>query len=152
MKVPEPLFKIINIFMSLLLKSPLHGIASGSMMIINFTGRKSGRHYSTPVRYLNIDDRIRCTTSKHTKWWRNLVSNQSAALLLGGDLKTCSVEVLMDDDERVRAALVSFLESFPQDAVYQNIRLEADGSLNQLDLEASIREAVIVDFAPIHST
>ena len=58
----------------------------------------------------------------------------------------------MDDDERVRAALVSFLESFPQDAVYQNIRLEADGSLNQLDLEASIREAVIVDFAPIHST
>jgi hypothetical protein len=38
--------------MKRLLRSPLHGIVGRSFMLITFTGRKSGRAYTTPVQYV----------------------------------------------------------------------------------------------------
>jgi len=149
MKIPEPLFKLINFFVKGLLKSPLHGMVSDSMMIINFTGRVSGKQFSTPVRFLRVGDKIRCTTSKETKWWTNLASNQATTIHVAGKTLSCNVELTMDNDEALREILTNFLAVFPQDAVYQNIKLEADNSLNQEDLAASVKEAVVVDFIPI---
>ena len=43
---------LLNRFMSGLLRSPLHGIVSRSVMLITFAGRKSGTTYTTPISYL----------------------------------------------------------------------------------------------------
>ncbi|MDE0053611.1 MAG: hypothetical protein OXT64_05055, partial [Gammaproteobacteria bacterium] len=48
MRIPEPLFVVINAGMRLLLRSPLHALASRSLMLITFTGRVTGRTYTTP--------------------------------------------------------------------------------------------------------
>jgi hypothetical protein len=37
------------------LRSPLHGILSKNFLLINFTGRKSGRVFTTPVSYSQDD-------------------------------------------------------------------------------------------------
>jgi len=41
-----------NPIMMWVLRSPLHGMLSGSTMIITYTGRKSGQTFSTPVNYV----------------------------------------------------------------------------------------------------
>ena len=39
----------LNTLMSLLLRSPFHGLVSTHLMLIRFTGRKSGKLITTPV-------------------------------------------------------------------------------------------------------
>ena len=41
--------KLYNPFVGALLRSPLHGFMSNSTMLLTYTGRKSGKTYTTPV-------------------------------------------------------------------------------------------------------
>jgi hypothetical protein len=68
MKLPEPLFIIINSAMRILLNSPLHGLMSKSLMLITFTGRTSGKFFTTPVRYFSVNGTIKCFTSSENQW------------------------------------------------------------------------------------
>jgi deazaflavin-dependent oxidoreductase (nitroreductase family) len=64
--------KLYNPIVSWLLRFPLHGLMSGSTMLITFSGRKSGKSYTTPVNYV-WDDRTSLVVSpKNRLWWRNL--------------------------------------------------------------------------------
>jgi deazaflavin-dependent oxidoreductase (nitroreductase family) len=64
--------KLNNPFMKALLRSPLHGVVSRSFMVITFTGRKSGREYSTPVQYALRGNMVYLVTSQGYTWWKNL--------------------------------------------------------------------------------
>ena len=46
------IYKWINPPIKFLLASPLHGIMSSNTLLLDFTGRKSGRALSTPIRLL----------------------------------------------------------------------------------------------------
>jgi hypothetical protein len=59
--------RLKNFFPSLILRSPLHQLMSGKYAIIEFTGRKSGRVYTTPVAYVRDGDRVLLSTDSH--WW-----------------------------------------------------------------------------------
>lgn len=148
MKIPESVFPIINAIMRTLLRSPLHGLMSDSILVITCRGRRSGREYSTPVRYLPLDDRLRCTTATHTQWWRNVSGDAPVSLLVAGKQGEYRAEVLERDPVATETVLREFLAVYPQDAVYQDIRLNKDKSLNEEDLAAAIEEAIIVDFVP----
>ena len=43
-----------NPMITWLLRSPLHGLVSKSIMLITYKGRKSSKEYTTPVNYLRI--------------------------------------------------------------------------------------------------
>lgn len=148
MKIPEPLFKLINLAVGLMLRSPVHRLASKSLMLITFTGRKSGKVYTTPIRYLHVDDKVRCFTSKSTGWWKNLVSNRGVTLFLAGESITYQAEVTIDDKDVIKDALVKFLAIYPQDSVYHDIRVEPDGNLNPADLNNALENTVLMDLTP----
>ena len=63
---------VANIAIKPLLKSPLHILASGRIMLITFTGRKSGKIYTTPVEYRRMGDTLLLFTQKGREWWHNL--------------------------------------------------------------------------------
>lgn len=50
--------KIYNPLMKWVLRSPLHGMVSKNFMLITFTGRRSGKVYTTPVNYVREGDGI----------------------------------------------------------------------------------------------
>jgi len=50
--MPGFTLKIMNPLMKALLYSPLHGEVSKSLMLLSFTGRKSGMKFTPPVGYL----------------------------------------------------------------------------------------------------
>jgi deazaflavin-dependent oxidoreductase (nitroreductase family) len=149
MRIPEPLFVLINPTMRLLLRSPLHGIVSGSLMLITFTGRRSGRRYTTPVRYLQSGDVVRCFTASESKWWRNLKGGAEVALRIRGRDRRYHAVAIDDDPARVRAGLEEYLRQFPQDAAYHDIRLIGRRTPDPTDLDRAARAAVIVEARPL---
>jgi hypothetical protein len=50
--------KIGNGFMRAILRSPLHGLVSNNVILITFTGRKSGNTYTMPVNYVRDGDAL----------------------------------------------------------------------------------------------
>ena len=149
MKIPEPLFKIINIVVGMLLKSPFHALMSRSVLLITYTGRKSGRAYSTPVRYIRRGVSIRCFTSDHGQWWRNVKANPQVTLLVAGSSGAYQARVLARDPGRTSELLTDYLAAFPQDAAYHEIRVNPDGSLDDNDLLVASQKAVVVEFEEV---
>jgi F420H(2)-dependent quinone reductase len=67
------LYRVLNAGMGLLLRSPLHGLVSGRIMLLTITGRRSGRSLTVPVSYLRYgEDVIVFTSGERSAWWKNL--------------------------------------------------------------------------------
>ncbi len=77
---------IVNPLLAWLLRSPLHWLASGRVMLISYTGRRSGRRITIPVSYRTSDSELRVTVGQHwqKQWWRNLTTESPVELQLGG--------------------------------------------------------------------
>jgi deazaflavin-dependent oxidoreductase (nitroreductase family) len=149
MKVPELLFVIINPIMRFLLRSPLHVFWSKSLMLITFTGRKSGRTFTTPVRYVSSGAKVYAFTAKENQWWRNLRGGADVVLRTRGQDAKYHAVAIDEDQAIIRQWLIKYLALFPQDAVYHNIRLNKDKSLNEDDLARAVPEAVVVEATPV---
>jgi deazaflavin-dependent oxidoreductase (nitroreductase family) len=151
MKLPESLFVIINPVMRLLLRSPMHPLMSSSLMLITYTGRKSGKVYTTPVRYLRTNSSIQCFTSADTQWWRNLRGGAEVTLTIQGEDKSFLAKVIENDPESTREALRHYLTVFPQDAAYHDVKLRSDKSLVIADLDRAAKHAIVVVATPLHA-
>ena len=148
MKIPEEFFAVINPAMRILLRSPIHIFWSRNLLLITFTGRRSGRLYTTPVRYIRTGTTIRCFTSRQNQWWRNLRGGADVVLRIEGVDKHYHAIVIADEPDTIRAAFREYLGLFPQDAVYHNIRLGKNGSLMAEDLERAAHDALVVEAKP----
>jgi deazaflavin-dependent oxidoreductase (nitroreductase family) len=149
MKIPERVFVVVNAVARLLLRSPLHFLMSDSLLVINYVGRKSGRAYATPVRYQQLGSGVRCFTSKHVQWWRNVNDAEQVTLLIAGKTIPHKAQVLQDDPARIRPLLEEFLALYPQDATYQDITFDAQGRLNEDELRRALAVSVVVEFHPL---
>jgi hypothetical protein len=76
------LLRILNPVMKRLLRSPLHWPWSRWFAVIEWTGRRSQRRYSTPVSHLLRGNEVWVTTGD--AWWKNLRSNPEMGVWLGG--------------------------------------------------------------------
>ncbi|MEH6609625.1 MAG: nitroreductase/quinone reductase family protein [Halioglobus sp.] len=148
MKLPEPLFALINPIMGLLLRSPIHRFWSDSLMLITFTGRNSGKQFTTPVRYVKDGDSILCFTSAENQWWRNLRNGASAQLRVAGESSPYTTSVIENNPSEIKKWLMFYLSQYPQDASYHDIALANDKSLIPEDLERASHEAIVVEAKP----
>ncbi len=73
-----------NPLMKLLLRSPWHWNASGELMLITVTGRKTGKRYTTPVNYVQDANLLSVLTHAHRTWWRNLRGGAPVEVVLRG--------------------------------------------------------------------
>lgn len=129
------LYAVINPVVKLLLGSPLHGVMSNNTMVLEFTGRKSGNTYSTPVSYYQEGDQVHCLTGKDYKWWRNLAGGNEVRLTLRGKSVVGRPSVIADDGPPLRRALHDFLVAVPRDAKFAGVRLDKEGQPNNEDIE-----------------
>ena len=149
MKLPEPLFLFINPIVRFLLRSPIHKFWSGSLMLITFTGRKSNRRITTPVRYLISGGIVRCFSTSKGLWWRNLRGGAEVELRIRGENKHYNAIAIEHDAQKIRAELQFYLELFPQDASYHEIRLNRDNSLVEEDLDQACKNSDLVEARPV---
>jgi hypothetical protein len=93
-----------------LLRSPLHALVSGRLMLITVTGRRSGREHTLPVIYERSGDVLNVPVmwAERKLWWRNLRDGGARVLvrLRGRELRAHGEAVVGADGEtRVRVDL-----------------------------------------------
>ncbi len=147
MKLPEPLFVVINPLMRLVLSSPLHFVVSGSLLLMRYRGRRSGIWRTTPLRYVEDGDVLRCFSSQNTQWWRNLQGGAKVTLTVRGKRLDCEATVVTDQ-ERARALLAAYLDEFPQDAAYHEVSLTPSRQPEPESLARAARDSVAVEMRP----
>src|SRR4051794_9581129 len=80
---PLWLFKTINPIMTALLRSPLHRLLSGTLMLLTYTGRKTGQSYTIPIGYFawHTDELMVFSSAG---WWTNMRDGKPVTLLVKG--------------------------------------------------------------------
>lgn len=126
-----------------LIRSPLHGFVSKSMLIIGYAGRKSGKRYETPVNYVRDGDNLLVTSYQNRSWWRNLLGGAPVTVWLTGKRSEAHAEAYTDQAEVTRY-LQAYLDKVPQQAKYFNVVLDEHGRPEAQQVAAAARERVIV--------
>lgn len=70
-------------------------------MLVTFTGRKSGKLFSTPVEYMRNGDTITFFTRKDRVWWKNLQAGTPVTLRIRGQDVNSAAELTLDDEARI---------------------------------------------------
>ncbi|MCA1730351.1 MAG: nitroreductase family deazaflavin-dependent oxidoreductase [Actinobacteria bacterium] len=133
--------RFMNRFPAVILHSPLHRLMSGSTLLITFTGRKSGKRYTTPVTYLREGDIFLMTTD--SPWWRNLRGGAPLKLRVKGKEHAAFGEAVTDEAEVARV-MEMMTRQFPRYGKYAGIETYPDGRLDPADLEKASRERMVV--------
>jgi hypothetical protein len=132
-----------NGLVSCLLRSPLHGLVSKSILLIKVRGRKSGKTISVLVNYIRDGDTLWVTSQRPRKWWRNLIGGAALSVRLAGrDLK--GVGRAITDVAEVRDGLLSYFRLAPQYAKYFGVKLNAAGQPDAQDCAKAAQERILV--------
>jgi hypothetical protein len=103
---PEPRHQSTR---QLLIRSPLHWLASRRLALITYTGRRTGRRYTIPVGYQMADLQVTITVGSpdHKVWWRSLTGKGAPVeLIVRGRRRTGhAVATCTGDHALVRVAL-----------------------------------------------
>ena len=151
-------YEALNVPMRALLRSPMHGIASRNLCLFNYTGRRSGVRYETPLSYVRSGSTIWLLSSRDTRWWTNFTPASDAGA--GGTEAGAPVEVLaagaclrgrartiQHDRERLLASLRQFLTALPRDAVIYGIGLDGDRRPREAELAKALDRIAMVEIA-----
>lgn len=91
---PQALLRAVNPALRFLLATPLAGSARKQIMVLNFTGRKSGRRYSVPVSAHLIDGDLYAIAS--AGWKANFGDGAAAEVLYDGRRTTMRGQLIRD--------------------------------------------------------
>ncbi len=97
-----------------LLRSRLHGLLSGSLLLVTYTGRRSGRTFTIPVLYAEdgSDLLVYVGRSAEKVWWRNLGGGAPVHVRLRGQELAGTATAVVDDPELQER----YVERFPRAA------------------------------------
>ena len=90
-----------------LLRSPLHGLISKWLMLVTYTGRKSGKTYTTPVSYIKTGDGV--VFFNNHAWWHNFETPSPVTLRVKGhDLR--GIAEAIPDPYEIEPVVRAYLE------------------------------------------
>lgn len=109
---------IFNTIVKLILRSPLHRPLSKRLLLITFTGRKSGKTYTTPTSYIRDGQDIVIFSERNRRWWRNLEGGAPVVVRVQGTVREGSAEPVAPDAR---------LLARDQQSIFQRVRRRISG-------------------------
>jgi hypothetical protein len=91
---PTAVLKLVNPMLGFLLRTPLAGPARKQLMVLSFTGRKTGRPYSIPVSAHVIDNDLYALTG--APWKQNFRGGAAAEVVYDGKTTGMRGELIRD--------------------------------------------------------
>lgn len=140
-----------NFFVKGILRSPLHGILSESVLLITVTGRKSGKQYTTPVARVPDGDGYMVFSDQNRTWWRNLRGGAPVRLRVKGQ-EISGMANVSEEPEAVAAGLTTYLQRSPHLAKYFDVDLDPDGQPNAGDVARAAASEVLIRIQVDQST
>lgn len=119
--------RVFNNVPKLLLRSPLHGLMSKNVLLLTFTGRKSGKRYTLPLSYVQSGEQLLLGTE--TPWWKNLRGGVPVTIRLRGEQRTGRADVVTDE-HGMREAYRTILTLYPGYGRFIDVALDPDGQPN----------------------
>jgi deazaflavin-dependent oxidoreductase (nitroreductase family) len=132
----------VNRAMNFMLRSPVHGMVSKTFLLITFTGRVSGKTYTTPVSYSQDGDQV--TIFTHAGWWKNLRGGAAVSLRIRGRDLQGIAEPVAEDKGAVAAGLVAHLRKVPSDARYYDVTFDDQGNPRAEEAEKAAQTVVMI--------
>ncbi len=133
---------IVNRTMKLILRSPAHGMVDKTVLLITFTGRKSGKTYTTPVDYSQDGDQV--TIFTHADWWKNLRGGAPVTVRIRGRELQGLAEPVAEDKQAVAAGLTAHLRKVPSDAKYYGVTFDELGNPRADQVEKGAQTVVMI--------
>jgi hypothetical protein len=93
---PAALLKVGNAVFRTLLRSPLHGVVSGSFVLLHVTGRKTGRRYDIVVGRHDVDGGLLVVTS--VPWRKNFAGGAALEVSDRGRRRPAHGDLVEDPD------------------------------------------------------
>ena len=91
---PSALLRLVNPMLRSLLHTPLAGSARKQLMVLSFTGRKTGRPYSIPLSAHVIDNDLYALTGN--SWKQNFRGGAAAEVVYDGKTTAMRGELIRD--------------------------------------------------------
>jgi hypothetical protein len=132
----------VNNAMKFVLRSPAHGMVSKFTTLITFTGRKSGKTYTTPVSYSHLDEQVYIFT--HANWWKNLCGGAPVTLCLQGREREGWAKPVVEDKQTIAAKLATHLRKVPSDAKYYGVTFDEHGKPRTDEVEKAVQAVVMI--------
>ena len=133
---------IVNSAMKFILRSPLHWMISKNIMLITFTGRKSGKTYTTPVGYSQRDGQVYVFT--HATWWKNLQNGTPVRVRVRGRDLQGLAEPIVEDKRTIAAKLSEHLKEYPTDAKWYGVTFDENKNPRADQVEKGAQSVVML--------
>jgi hypothetical protein len=135
------IMRVVNVPMRAALSLPFPTPLSGNLMLISYTGRKSGKAYRQPVSY--VPDGEVLLTPGGGRWTLNLVGGRPVRIRLRGHDVPSRPELVADPAELERLLGV-IAEKNPRAAKFIPIPRHPDGRLDPDALAAAVRHGFCI--------
>ena len=129
-----------------LLRSPIHGLASGNIAILHCKGRRSGRWLNTPLSYMQDGDTVRLLSNRDTRWWHNLRNGPvPVELEIRRSRFKGSATLHEGDGESAREGIRKFIAAVPRDAKVYGLELDSQKQVSEERLAIKIPGLILVE-------
>lgn len=128
---PDAAYRVINPLMGLLLRSPLHGPLGERLLLLEYTGRKSGKRFRIPVAYVRQGRELLLATQ--SGWKANFRDGALVKVWLAGERRPAFAE-LIADDAGTADAFGRMVRAQPNFARIIGADVGPDGAITQADL------------------
>lgn len=102
-----------NPIVTAVLRSPLHGVMSGSTLLLTYTGRKSGRAFTFPISYGRRGETLWLITHRRKSWWKNVQGGAPVIVRLAGHDRRGRAEILTANSTELREAIQLVYRGLP---------------------------------------
>jgi hypothetical protein len=126
---------VLNVPMRVLLRLPFATPLSRRLMLVSFTGRKSGKAYQQPLSYVQQGDTL--LTPGGGRWKSNLRDGQPVRIRLRGRDVLARPELIKDPEE-IERLLEVMTAANPRVSAFVGIPKGADGRLERGRLETAV--------------
>jgi len=124
-----------------ILNTPLHPLMSRRLMLISFSGRLTGRPYTTPVSYVEEEGSL--LVPGGGKWWKNIETTPQIWVRLRGAWAAVTPEVV-SEPQALSELMRRMLAANPAIAQFTGVKPGPDGWPNSAALERERRRGFVV--------
>jgi hypothetical protein len=133
--------RLVNVPMRAILSLPFPTPLGGRLMLIYFTGRKTGHHYRQPLSYVRQGTTL--LTPGGGNWKRNLQNGEPVHIRLRGQDRNATPEIVTDT-ETIESLLHIMTAANPMVSRFVRIPRNPDGRLDRQRLSQAVKHGFAI--------
>ena len=139
-------WRLINPLVVLILRSPLHFLASKNLIFITFKGRKSKKTFNIPVSYHREGNELIALTLKQNLWWKNLKMLNTTQITLLGKKEDVGLTIVDKDTHFIKEKMRELIIEKPIDAYFAKVKLDKTKLPIEEDLIKASQKHIVLKF------